>query len=62
MIRTSNEDKSHERYNLRAIHRRNNYHSKIIHKILLKFREDKAKITLPEFSTEKIKRFIKLCE
>ena len=59
-ICTSDEDKSHELNNLRTILRRNDYPTDIVEKILSKFREDKARITMPEFGPEKIKRFIKL--
>ena len=51
---TSDEDKSHEINNLRAIILRYDYHSEIFDNILLKFRDDKSKITLPEFGPETV--------
>ena len=45
--------------NLRAILRRNDYPTEIIDQLLLKFREDKATITLPKFC-ERIKWLAKL--
>ena len=53
------EDKSYELDNLRSILLRG-YPTDIIDMVLLKFREDKVKIILPNFGPEKNKRFIKL--